>query len=85
MEKYVNCDGATIELTDRSVFVKNFGSWFSTNAKAAEIVSWCDTRIALYERWIKECKNLKVQNQKELVSNFSKEDLEAILAGFNQQ
>ena len=65
---------------DRAVMAKTFGMWTSKGAKASELVSWADARIAIYESWIKNLRKLKDENQMELVNGLSIEDLQKIIA-----
>ena len=65
---------------DRAVMAKTFGMWTSKEAKASELVSWADARIAIYESWIKNLRKLKDENQMELVNGLSIEDLQRIIA-----
>ena len=65
---------------DRAVMAKTFGMWTSKGAKASELVSWADARIAIYERWIENLRKLKGENQMELVNGLSIEDLQKIIA-----
>lgn len=65
---------------DRAVMAKTFGMWTSKGAKASELVSWADARIAIYESWIKNLRKLKDENQMELVNGLSIEDLQRIIA-----
>ena len=64
---------------DRAVMAKTFGMWTSKGAKASELVSWADARIAIYESWIKNLRKLKDENQMELVNGLSIEDLQKMI------
>ena len=63
----------------REESAKKYGSWFGNNASAAEIVCWCDKQIKKYEEWIKNCKELKLENQKKLLKDIPTDILQAIL------
>ena len=41
--------------------------------------SWCDRQIEKYEEWIKNCKELKLENQKKLLKDIPTDILQAIL------
>lgn len=69
---------------DRAVMAKTFGMWTSKDAKASELVSWADARIAMYENWIKNLHKLKDENQIKLVDGLSIEDLEKMIAAKRQ-
>lgn len=44
------------------------------------MVCWCDRQIEKYEEWIKNCKELKVENQKKLLKDIPADILQAVLA-----
>ena len=79
-----NLEEAVVEAakksTNRKPMAEKYGSWFSETATSAELVSWCDSRIAKYQQWIENCKVLKSQHQLNLVQGMTEEDLEAALA-----
>lgn len=64
---------------NRAEMAKTFGMWTSKGAKASELVSWADARIAIYESWIKNLRKLKEENQLELVNGLSIEDLQKMI------
>ena len=43
------------------------------------LVCWCDRQIEKYEEWIKNCKELKLENQKKLLKDIPTDILQAIL------
>ena len=65
---------------NRAEMAKTFGMWTSKGAKASDLVSWADARIAIYESWIKNLRKLKGENQMELVNGLSIEELQKIIA-----
>ena len=65
---------------DRAEMAKTFGMWTGKGAKASELVSWADARIAIYENWIKNLHKLKEENQLELVNGLSIAELQKIIA-----
>lgn len=70
---------------DRAVMAKTFGMWTSKDAKASELVSWADNRIAIYENWIKNLRKLKDENQLELVNGLSIEELRKLIEAKQQR
>ena len=48
-------------------------------ATPADMVCWCDRQIEKYEEWIKNCKELKLENQKKLLKDIPTDILQAIL------
>ena len=56
-----------------------YGSWFGNTATPAYMVCWCDRQIEKYEEWIKNCKELKLENQKKLLKDIPTDILQAIL------
>ena len=69
---------------DRAELAKVFGMWTSAKSTASDLVSWADSRIALYEKWIENLKQLKSENQMQLVSGLSIEDLQKMIAAKQQ-
>ena len=69
---------------DRAELAKVFGMWTSAKSTASDLVSWADSRIALYEKWIENLKRLKSENQMQLVSGLSIEDLQKMIAAKQQ-
>lgn len=67
----------------RAIQAQQYGMWYSEDATASDLVSWCDGRIAKYTEWIKNCKALKAASQLELLAGVPKETLEAALAALN--
>ena len=63
----------------RAMQAKNYGMWYKEGATASDLVSWCNTRIAIYTEWIKNCQILKIENQRRLVEDMSEEELREIL------
>ena len=53
--------------------------WFGNTATPADMVCWCDRQIEKYEEWIKNCKELKLENQKKLLKDIPTDILQAIL------
>ena len=64
---------------DRAVMAKTFGMWTSKKASASDLVSWSDERIAIYEKWIENCRKLKDENQMKLLDGLSVEDLKKMI------
>ena len=64
---------------DRAVMAKTFGMWTSKGAKASELVSWADARIAIYESWIKNLRKLKDENQMKLLDGIPVEVLQKMI------
>lgn len=63
----------------REESVCKYGSWFSVKSNPAELVSWCTNRISIYEKWIENCKELRENMQKELLSGIPTEVLRSLL------
>lgn len=85
MENLVNVTEQGNVVLTREDSSKMYGSWFSEGATPDVIVSWCTKRIALYEMWIKNCKELKAKNQLALVKDMPKDILEAALIALTEQ
>lgn len=64
----------------REVSCELYGSWFGKNLTPADIVCWCDRQIKKYEEWIKNCKELKSENQQKLLKDIPEGILKAALA-----
>ncbi len=77
-----NVNGA--EISKRAELSRTYGMWYKDGATASDLVSWCDARIAVYNEWIKNCKELKHSSQAQLLGGMSKEALEAALAALNE-
>jgi len=75
-----NQNEATCVVLSREESVKKYGSWFGNTATSADMVCWCDRQIEKYEEWIKNCKELKLENQKKLLKDIPTDILQAILA-----
>ena len=75
-----NQNEATSVVLSREESAKKDGSWFGKNATPADMVCWCDRQIEKYEEWIKNCKELKVENQKKLLKDIPADILQAVLA-----
>lgn len=75
-----NQNEVTCVVLNREESAKKYGSWFGNNATPADMVCWCDRQIEKYEEWIKNCKELKLENQKKLLKDIPAYILEAALA-----
>ena len=75
-----NQNEATCVVLNREESAKKYGSWFGNNATPADMVCWCDRQIEKYEEWIKNYKELKLENQKKLLKDIPAHILEAALA-----
>ena len=75
-----NQNEATSVVLSREESAKKYGSWFGNTATPADMVCWCDRQIEEYEEWIKNCKELKVENQKKLLKDIPADILQAVLA-----
>ncbi len=75
-----NQNEATSVVLSREESFDLYGSWFGNNASPADMVCWCDKQIEKYEEWIKNCKELKLENQKKLLKDIPTDILKAILA-----
>lgn len=77
-QKVVAVEGTARQKTLREVQADKYGSWFSAKNSAAEMVAWCNGRIAKYTKWIAECEALRAENQKKLLQGMTKEQLLAM-------
>ena len=64
-----NQNEATCVVLSREELFDLYGSWFGNTATPADMVCWCDRQIEKYEEWIKNCKELKLENQKKLLKD----------------
>lgn len=64
---------------DRAEMAKTFGMWTGKNASASDLVSWASERIAIYEKWIKNCRKLKDENQRKLLDGIPVEVLQKMI------
>lgn len=71
--------GLDKQVLNRKDKANKYGMWFNDNADPAEIVSWCNGRIQKYKEWIKNCEELRKDNQNKLFDGMSVEDLMRIL------
>lgn len=74
-----NQNEATCVVLSREELFDLYGSWFGNTATPADMVCWCDRQIEKYEEWIKNCKELKLDNQKKLLKDIPTDILQAIL------
>ena len=74
-----NQNEATCVVLSREELFDLYGSWFGNTATPADMVCWCDRQIEKYEEWIKNCKELKLENQKKLLKDIPTDILQAIL------
>lgn len=73
---------ASVPSITRKQAAENYGSWFSEESTPAELVCWCDARIAVYLKWVKNCKKLKAEMQKAVLNGVAVEDR---LAGISKE
>ena len=86
METLENANNADcVKTSKRAKQSRKYGMWYKEGATASDLVSWCDARIAVYNEWIKNCKELKQSSQTQLLGGMSKEALEAALAALDAQ
>lgn len=83
LENVNNVNG--VETSKRAEMSRTYGMWYKEGATASDLVSWCDARIAVYNEWIKNCKELKQSSQAQLLSGMSRAELEAALAALDAQ
>lgn len=69
----------SFDLSDKSQASKFFGIWYKANIKDSDVVSWCQERIAIYERFIENLKVLMQKSQLSMFDNMDVEQLRAIL------
>lgn len=77
-EKGVNTE-VSFDLSDKSQASKYFGIWYKTNIKDSDVVSWCQERIAIYERFIENLKELMQKCQLSMFDNMDVDQLRKIL------
>lgn len=70
---------ASVELSNKDVASKYFGTWYKANASASDVVNWCDERIAIYKRFITNLETLQKESRKKMCEGMSTEDLQAII------
>lgn len=69
----------SLDLSDKSQAAKYFGIWYKANIKDSDVVSWCQERIAIYERFIENLKALMQKCQLSMFDNMDANELRAIL------
>ena len=69
----------SLDLSDKSQAAKYFGIWYKANIKDSDVVSWCQERIAIYERFIENLKALMQKSQLSMFDNMDANELRAIL------
>ena len=69
----------SFDLSDKSQAAKYFGIWYKANIKDSDVVSWCQERIAIYERFIENLKALMQKCQLSMFDNMDANELRAIL------
>ena len=69
----------SLDLSDKSQAAKYFGIWYKANIKDSDVVSWCQERIAIYERFIENLKVLMQKCQLSMFDNMDANELRAIL------
>ena len=69
----------SFDLSDKSQASKYFGIWYKANIKDSDVVSWCQERIAIYERFIENLKALMQKCQLSMFDNMDANELRAIL------
>ena len=77
-EKGVDTE-VSFDLSDKSQASKYFGIWYKANIKDSDVVSWCQERIAIYERFIENLKVLMKKSQLSMVDNMDVNQLRKIL------
>ena len=69
----------SFDLSDKQEAAKYFGIWYKANIKDSDVVSWCQERIAIYERFIENLKALMRKCQLSMFDNMDVNQLRAIL------
>lgn len=69
----------SFDLSDKSQASKYFGIWYKANIKDSDVVSWCQERIAIYERFIENLKVLMQKCQLSMFDNMNVDQLRKIL------
>lgn len=77
-EKGVDTE-VSFDLSDKQEAAKYFGIWYKANIKDSDVVSWCQERIAIYERFIENLKALMRKCQLSMFDNMDVNQLRAIL------
>lgn len=77
-EKGVDTE-VSFDLSDKQEAAKFFGIWYKANIKDSDVVSWCQERIAIYERFIENLKELMQKCQLSMFDNMDANELRAIL------
>lgn len=77
-EKGVDTE-VSFDLSDKSQASKYFGIWYKANIKDSDVVSWCQERIAIYERFIENLKELMQKCQLSMFDNMDVNQLRKIL------
>ena len=71
----------SFDLSDKSQASKYFGIWYKSKIKDSDVVSWCQDRIAIYERFIENLKVLMQKSQLKMFDNMDANELREILEG----
>lgn len=69
----------SFDLSDKSQASKYFGIWYKAKIKDSDVVSWCQERIAIYERFIENLKELMQKCQLSMFDNMDVNQLRKIL------
>lgn len=69
----------SFDLSDKSQASKYFGIWYKSKIKDSDVVSWCQDRIAIYERFIENLKVLMQTSQLKMFANMDVDQLRKIL------
>ena len=77
-EKGVDTE-VSFDLSDKQEAAKFFGIWYKANIKDSDVVSWCQERIAIYERFIENLKVLMQKCQLSMFDNMNVDQLRKIL------
>lgn len=64
---------------DRRKAVEVYGTWFSEKTNAMSLATWCDARIAEYNKWVENCRELKKACQSEIIKGYNLEELKALV------
>lgn len=64
---------------DRRKASEVYGCWFSEKTDAMALATWCDIRIAEYNKWIDNCRELKKACQSEIIKGYNLEELKALV------